>query len=307
LRFVAFLSAGAAVLAGSLVALFGLSGRNDSGLASPYASAAQTSAAATTNRFARRPCGSIRDAASDLEWFVGPDRNTSWEDASAWTASLAACGGGWRMASVEELRSLYDAHHTAGAGYARGGQRFPAKLDPLFAGIGSGSWVWSNGELLNAQAVAYNFFTNGPAPIARDGTAPAGLPQFTTRAFAVRGHARPSATSAIAGADGSDVTHPSLPLEDTGFVDTRGGWGWGDKCWIHLKAQKWGWAKAECDSGLLMADPSAPQPRASLLYNEGLIAKGTGDVRAAQGYFTSSLALRENPEVRAALGSLPVQ
>jgi hypothetical protein len=54
----------------------------------------------------------------------------------------------------------------------------------------------------------------------------------------------------------------------------------------------------------MLADPSGPQPRASLLYNEGLIAKGTGDARGAREYFTWSLALRENPEVRSALDSL---
>jgi hypothetical protein len=104
--------------------------------------------------------------------------------------------------------------------------------------------------------------------------------------------------------DGSAPTHPVLAPDDDGFIDKRGGWGWGDRCWIHIKAGKWGWARAECDRGMAM-NPASPQPRASLLYNLGLIEKGSGNVDAARRYFQQSLALREHPEVRAALNSLP--
>ncbi len=108
---------------------------------------------------------------------------------------------------------------------------------------------------------------------------------------------------AVATNDGTDGNRPILPDVDKGFVDTRGGWGWGDRCWINLKAGKWGWAKAECDQGMAM-NPASPQPRASLLYNEGLVAKAAGRIDEARQDFTSSLALRENAEVRAALNSL---
>lgn len=103
--------------------------------------------------------------------------------------------------------------------------------------------------------------------------------------------------------DGVDANRPILPAADLGFVDARGGWGWGDKCWNSIKAKRWGWAKAECDEGLRM-NPASPQPRASLLYNEGLIAKERGRVDEARMYFAESLALRENSEVRAALSSV---
>jgi hypothetical protein len=104
--------------------------------------------------------------------------------------------------------------------------------------------------------------------------------------------------------EGTDAARPVLPPEDEGFVDLRGGWGWGDKCWVHIQAGKWSWAKAECDKGMAM-NPASPQPRASLLYNEGLIAKAAGRVAEARRSFVESLALREHPEVRAALDSLP--
>ena len=114
--------------------------------------------------------------------------------------------------------------------------------------------------------------------------------------------ARPVVTAAPAN-DGTDPNRPVVPAADTGFTDARGGWGWSDKCWTNLRASKWGWAKAECDMGMAM-NPAPPQPRASLLYNEGLIAKAAGKIDEARQDFTSSLAFRENAEVRAALNSL---
>jgi lipoprotein NlpI len=51
-------------------------------------------------------------------------------------------------------------------------------------------------------------------------------------------------------------------------------------------------------------NPASPQPRASLLYNEGLVAKAAGNVDEARRDFVGSLALRENAEVRAALKGL---
>jgi len=123
---------------------------------------------------------------------------------------------------------------------------------------------------------------------------------------APRGDAAVAATGAVMPTEGTDVRNPVLPSSDDGFVDTRGGWGWGDRCWIHIKAGQWGWAKAECDHGMLL-NPASPQPRASLLYNEGLIAKAAGNAVEARRDFTESLSLRENAEVRAALDSLNAQ
>jgi hypothetical protein len=91
---------------------------------------------------------------------------------------------------------------------------------------------------------------------------------------------------------------------DAGFVDRRGGWDWSDRCWINLKKGKYGWAKAECEMGMKIG-PDSPTPRSSLLYNLGLIERTAGDVEGARRYFEQSLALREHPEVRTALDSLP--
>jgi hypothetical protein len=104
--------------------------------------------------------------------------------------------------------------------------------------------------------------------------------------------------------DGADPLRPVLPPADKRFVDKRGGWGWSDRCWLNIKAQKWGWARAECDRGMAL-NPSSPQPMSSLLYNQGLIAVQMGDIESARNLMSRSLGMREHPEVRAAYQSLP--
>jgi hypothetical protein len=103
--------------------------------------------------------------------------------------------------------------------------------------------------------------------------------------------------------DGSDALRPVLPDTDHGFVDARHGSGWGDRCWANIRAAKWGWAKAECDEALKL-NPAKPQPRASLLDNEGLIAKAAGQTEEARERFAASLALRDSADVRGALKAL---
>jgi Tfp pilus assembly protein PilF len=56
---------------------------------------------------------------------------------------------------------------------------------------------------------------------------------------------------------------------------------------------------------MALANPDEPQPRASLLYNLGLIEQKEGNVDDARRFFKQSLALREHAKVRAALDSLP--
>ncbi|HQY64829.1 MAG TPA: protein kinase [Polyangiaceae bacterium] len=103
--------------------------------------------------------------------------------------------------------------------------------------------------------------------------------------------------------DGTDSKRPVLAPADLGFVDTRAGWGWGDRCWKSLQAGKWGWAKAECDEAMKL-NPASPNPRASLLYNQGLIAAHAGDVDEARNLYTESLRLRTHKDVQEALAAL---
>ena len=140
-----------------------------------------------SGRFTRLPCGSIFDTQSGLEWFVGEDRDYSWYDAGVFASELDACDGGWRMAAAEELIALHQPGESAGIGFERNGERFPAQINPLFSGIGSGSWVWASGEISQDVSTAVNMFLIGI-----DDGASARIemakedPGYPVRAFAVR-------------------------------------------------------------------------------------------------------------------------
>jgi hypothetical protein len=144
----------------------------------PLGSAA---AAEAEQRFDRTGCGSIIDRATQLEWYLGPDRNLSWSESVSWVRNLRACGGDWRMPSFAQLRRLFDARSTAGTGYFTRGRHWPAHLNPVFSGIGAGSWVWANeaARLPGAGYPAFNFNQgiNVALEPGRD---------YTVRAFAVK-------------------------------------------------------------------------------------------------------------------------
>lgn len=57
-------------------------------------------------RFTVSAEGVIRDSKTGLEWYVGPDTQTSWDQASDWVTGLSAAGGGWRMPAQTELAML---------------------------------------------------------------------------------------------------------------------------------------------------------------------------------------------------------
>ena len=88
--------------------------------------------------------GAIWDTQTNLEWYEGPDRDTNWDAAKAWTDSLAVDGGGWRMPDIEELRVLYQAGKNKGS----------RNLDPVFKT--TGWYIWS-AVLTNASARFFTF------------------------------------------------------------------------------------------------------------------------------------------------------
>ncbi len=51
--------------------------------------------------------GIVHDTKTGLEWYAGPDKITNWYRAKHWVASLNVDGGGWRMPTIKELKSLY--------------------------------------------------------------------------------------------------------------------------------------------------------------------------------------------------------
>jgi hypothetical protein len=51
--------------------------------------------------------GIVKDTNTGLEWVVGPDKDTTWDEAKLWVQSLNLDGGGWRMPTMDELEGLY--------------------------------------------------------------------------------------------------------------------------------------------------------------------------------------------------------
>jgi len=59
------------------------------------------------DRFCSLPSGIVKDSNTGLEWKVGPDKDTNWNEVRSWVQSLSLDDGGWRMPTVDELVSLY--------------------------------------------------------------------------------------------------------------------------------------------------------------------------------------------------------
>jgi len=142
-------------------------------------------------RYAQTACGAIVDTRTGLQWLVGPDSNLSWDAAQSWIAGAPACGGGWGMPSIGQLATLYEPSMSAGVGYERGGVHYPAHIDPVFNGIGSGSWVWSRETYPGGSARSFNFNQGLGVVYARDNNT------YTTRAFAVRAASGGAHTAAL--------------------------------------------------------------------------------------------------------------
>ena len=191
----------AVLLTGAVVALFYEKSRGDSSASvsntrqleaspsalNPAASNQNTIAVSPTTqtnqnqgRFSVTQCGSIKDTRTSLEWIVGPDRNMTWHEARQWVAGLGTCGGGWRMPTIEEIRTLYNPAMTAGTGYYTNGRYFPAHIDPVFSAIGGGSWVWSNENAGGNNARSFNLNQGKAVEYSAMNT------DYSTRAFAVR-------------------------------------------------------------------------------------------------------------------------
>lgn len=65
----------------------------------------------SNNRFQASENGVILDTKTNLEWIVGANEGTKWNEGYAWVKGLGnKFGGGWRLPTVEELRGLYESH-----------------------------------------------------------------------------------------------------------------------------------------------------------------------------------------------------
>jgi len=72
-------------------------------------------------RFTQDALGVVTDAQTGLQWFVGPDKDMSWNQACSWAVSLKVGGGRWRMPTRAELRGL-----------SGGGESEGLKIHPIF-------------------------------------------------------------------------------------------------------------------------------------------------------------------------------
>ena len=99
--------------------------------------------------------GVVADLDHGLEWFAGPDVDTSYYQAVEWVRALTVSGGGWRMPTAKELNTLY---------------RVPGRLStitPLLKTSGTHIWPHQDNEDLSLYLFRY-------------------MDPFGTRAFAVR-------------------------------------------------------------------------------------------------------------------------
>jgi hypothetical protein len=102
---------------------------------------------ATADRFhgAAETADVFFDAKTGLEWMVGPDRDTAFEEAGRWIEGLNAADSGWRMPSATELAGLY------GKGLG------PRNLPPDFKT--NGWYVWGNEVKGSTSASAFDYMT----------------------------------------------------------------------------------------------------------------------------------------------------
>jgi hypothetical protein len=91
--------------------------------------------------------GVVYDPESGLEWYAGPDRSTSWEEAKNWVTSLDAFGGRWRMPTMDELDTL----HRVG----------DAANNITYLLYNSGYWIWSGHTEASSAKWVFSFSYGG--------------------------------------------------------------------------------------------------------------------------------------------------
>jgi hypothetical protein len=109
--------------------------------------------------------GIVKDTKTGLEWKAGPDKDTNWDQARSWVQSLNLDGGGWRMPTTDELKTLYK----QGAG--------ERNMTPLLKT--TGWYVWSS-ETKGSSEARFFLFHNG------DSNWHPRSSSYNNRAFAVR-------------------------------------------------------------------------------------------------------------------------
>ena len=89
--------------------------------------------------------GVITDTTTHLQWYVGPNQDTTWDQAAAWVKKLSVSGGGWRLPTLDELQGIYEKN--------KGSDK--AHIDAVFWNKNIPLWVWSNET--KGSSSAWNF------------------------------------------------------------------------------------------------------------------------------------------------------
>lgn len=88
--------------------------------------------------------GIVKDSKTGLEW-IESDKYMTWDQGKVWVGSLNVGGGGWRMPTLAELRSLYrDSGRTA---------LCKDTISPLFKGFASNFWYGNDWDSARAYSV----------------------------------------------------------------------------------------------------------------------------------------------------------
>ena len=98
--------------------------------------------------------GVVYDKNTGLKWVAGPNRGTEWNKAKRWVEGLNVAGGGWRMPTRQELKTLYK----KGAGLQN--------TTPLLQT--TGWWVWSGETDGWSSAWYFNFKSGSEDSMLRD-------------------------------------------------------------------------------------------------------------------------------------------
>jgi len=97
--------------------------------------------------------GVIYDSELGLQWAPDPDRTMNHYQAEEYARNLSIAGGGWRLPTRAELKSLYDKSKPGGA-------------DPKFDV--SYMWAWTSELEAASFAWYFNFYYGNEGSFARD-------------------------------------------------------------------------------------------------------------------------------------------
>lgn len=119
-------------------------------------------------RFTLSKDGALTDSLTNLEWVIGPDKDTNYAQAEQWVATCGVAGDGWRMPTKAELNTLYQ----PGIG--------ERNMDPAIKT--TGWWVWA-GPRDSSSAWDFYFYNGSEGSDSRDNS-------DDSRVFGVRSRPR---------------------------------------------------------------------------------------------------------------------